>query len=273
MPRALSDALVADLQGEYSRQLYGQTGRVQPGRLRLIWPQLLTPPVLKSLTARCNQPERHAKGPLNTHAHFWLSHPKNNLQTQGLWLHQPPEHLHGAYDDHAWVEVTHCYYSSEGVRSSTPMWFFAVPGSGLSVNVGRSLRLYGGPSSEDHRATEKVHKSIVKGYVPRFVNVSSPGCAAEATQGEALRDARAPRPRCGTAIAPQRPAKHTRTRTAALALAPRSLAALPQKRRPARAPQGRLHRQPHGRPGRLRQRAVPAAPAPELGRRAVGRPG
>ena len=40
MPRALSDALVADLQGEYSRQLYGQTGRVQPGRLRLIWPQL-----------------------------------------------------------------------------------------------------------------------------------------------------------------------------------------------------------------------------------------
>ena len=62
-------------------------------------------------------------------AHLWLHAPKNNLQTQGVWVHQPAEHLHSSHADHEWVEVTHCYYSSEGVRSWTPMWFFAVPGS------------------------------------------------------------------------------------------------------------------------------------------------
>ena len=47
-----------------------------------------------------------------------------------------------------------------------------MPGSGLSVNIGRSLRLEGGPSAEAHRHAERLHKAIVKGYVPRFVNLT-----------------------------------------------------------------------------------------------------
>ena len=167
----LSDGLVADLQRDYSRQLYGQTGRVQENRLRIIWPSLLRPRVLRSLTSSCSVPERH-KGQGGAQAHLWLHAPKNNLQTQGVWVHQPAEHLHSNHGDHEWVEVTHCYYSSEGVRSWTPMWFFAVPGSGLSVNIGRSLRLDGGPSIVAYRHAERLHKSIVKGNVPRFVNLS-----------------------------------------------------------------------------------------------------
>ena len=135
MPRAgrlsagLPDALVADLQHEYSRQHYGQAGRVQQNRLRIIWPSLLRPRVLRSLASDCSVPERHKGGQGSAQAHLWLHAPKNNLQTQGVWVHQPAEHLHSSHADHEWVEVTHCYYSSEGVRSWTPMWFFAVPGS------------------------------------------------------------------------------------------------------------------------------------------------
>ena len=55
----LPDALVTDLQREYSRQLYGQPGRVQPNRLRIIWPSLLRPRVLRSLSSDCAVPERH----------------------------------------------------------------------------------------------------------------------------------------------------------------------------------------------------------------------
>ena len=125
MPRAshLPDALVADLQQDYSRQLYGEAGRVQQHRLRIIWPSLLRPRVLRSLTSECGVPERHK----SQGSALWLHAPKNNLQTQGVWVHQPAELLHSSHADHEWVEVTHCYYSSEGVRSWTPMWFFAVP--------------------------------------------------------------------------------------------------------------------------------------------------
>ena len=55
----LPDALVTDLQRDYSRQLYGQPGRVQPNRLRIIWPSLLRPRVLRSLASDCAVPERH----------------------------------------------------------------------------------------------------------------------------------------------------------------------------------------------------------------------
>ena len=57
--RGLPDALVTDLQRDYSRQLYGQPGRVQPNRLRIIWPSLLRPRVLRSLASDCAVPERH----------------------------------------------------------------------------------------------------------------------------------------------------------------------------------------------------------------------
>ena len=134
MPRAeslsagLSDALLADLQHGYSRQLYGETGRVQQNRLRILWPSLLKPRVLRTLTTGCSQPDRHGdRG--SAQVHLWLAAPKNNLQTQAVWVHQPTEQLHSSHADHEWVEVTHCYYSSEGVRSWTPMWFFAVPGA------------------------------------------------------------------------------------------------------------------------------------------------
>ena len=125
MPRGshLPDALVADLQQDYSRQLYGEAGRVQQHRLRIIWPSLLRPRVLRSLASECGVPERHK----SQGSALWLHAPKNNLQTQGVWVHQPAELLHSSHADHEWVEVTHCYYSSEGVRSWTPMWFFAVP--------------------------------------------------------------------------------------------------------------------------------------------------
>ena len=97
MPRAgrlsagLPDALVADLQHEYSRQLYGQAGRVQQNRLRIIWPSLLRPRVLRSLASDCSVPERQKGGQGSAQAHLWLHAPKNNLQTQGVWVHQPAE--------------------------------------------------------------------------------------------------------------------------------------------------------------------------------------
>ena len=72
--------------------------------------------------------------------------------TDALWIGR---NLHGmsevAADDHAWIEVTHCETSlpspfdpaSERApvwwRVLGPAWFYHAPGSGLSINIGRTI--------------------------------------------------------------------------------------------------------------------------------------
>lgn len=171
-----SGPLVRALQHGYSQRLYGRPGAVDLDRIRLIWPELLPAEVRGSLRTRCALPKgqdarcQQCGGPCRPF--LFVQPPKNLLQTQAVWIHRPP--LQASHSDGEWVEVSHCYYSSEGITSSTPMWFQAVPGTGISINIGRSLRLDAMASDEAHRYTERLHKAIVRGRVPRHVNTS--GC-------------------------------------------------------------------------------------------------
>lgn len=54
-----------------------------------------------------------------------------------LWLHREPARK--AVPSHGWAEVTHSPLKHDPLWSSGPMWLFVTPGSGISVNVGRTL--------------------------------------------------------------------------------------------------------------------------------------
>ena len=69
--------------------------------------------------------------------------------TDALWIGRNMSEV--AADDHAWIEVTHCETSlpspfdpaSERApvwrRVLGPAWFYHAPGSGLSINIGRTI--------------------------------------------------------------------------------------------------------------------------------------
>ena len=48
-----------------------------------------------------------------------------------------------AVASHSWVEATHCFYYdwAEHTHGGSPMWWFVAPGSGLWLNVGRTVVL------------------------------------------------------------------------------------------------------------------------------------
>lgn len=57
-------------------------------------------------------------------------------------MHRPIADWPTTYADNSWVEVVHCGYSGhEGLTDESKMWFFAVAGSGVHLNIGRSLRV------------------------------------------------------------------------------------------------------------------------------------
>ena len=42
------------------------------------------------------------------------------------------------FPSRSWVAVTHCGYDEETVNQDTPMWFLAVAGSGVHLNIGKT---------------------------------------------------------------------------------------------------------------------------------------
>ena len=59
-----------------------------------------------------------------------------------MWVHQPAVSTAAAQD--SWVEVLHCANEPSGKErlltgwKYAPAWFYAAPGSGVSINVGRT---------------------------------------------------------------------------------------------------------------------------------------
>ena len=127
----IPQALVTDLQTNYSLALYGHKYLIDLSRLRVLWPALLSAAAHRSLFAphvlQCG------KNPwLNREVHLFVDPPKNNLQAAAIWVHQPKLATAAralvAPASHSWVEVSHCYYSSEASHGKIePMWFFATP--------------------------------------------------------------------------------------------------------------------------------------------------
>lgn len=131
----LPSALYAELDGNYSVALYGARGVLTNMPFTLLWPALLPRATLASLSPLCAAPMdmEHEAVP-------YIYPPYNFLMHSSLWVHRPTDQVGGPFDDHAWVEATHCAYSLENTNAQTPMWFLAVVGSGMRINVGRSVR-------------------------------------------------------------------------------------------------------------------------------------
>ena len=130
---------VARLNDAYSRSLYGAAGELNGSGVRVLWPELMSSAERAAIRVQCTPPESaDAPGPRP----FYMA---QFLQHNALWVHWSGAQLgDGTFPEDTWVEVSHCHYSAamgEPVSTRTPMWFFAVGGSGVRVNLGRSARL------------------------------------------------------------------------------------------------------------------------------------
>jgi len=139
---SLPTALRADLVSTYSAALYGAKERINLSTIRVMWPAALGTEARATLTShstRCGLPDRELAA--SSAPQPYLDVPNSFANANALWVQQPAERLLGPAASDTWVEVSHCFYYSfpENVSPQTPIWFFATPGSGLSLNVGRTL--------------------------------------------------------------------------------------------------------------------------------------
>lgn len=136
-PATLSDGI---LQGNYSIALYGATGRVDTQALRIVWLQLLPPAFVSAVATSTGFCKASPMPPLRP---FFLSMDVTANPQDALWVHAP----HATpIPSHQWTEVTHCpqrLHSDPGGAAwkAMPMWLYVAPGSGVSINVGRTLAL------------------------------------------------------------------------------------------------------------------------------------
>lgn len=134
-----------DLLGPYSTRLYGAPGAVDLDHVHVLWPALLSRPSQNWL---CEHRERLRRWPeLLAKDDFGRLggrgpqfHLTNAMQNAAVWVHGAERRLRIAAPDGTWVEVAHCQ-NPKHMRSANPppMWFSVAPGTGVWVNVGRSL--------------------------------------------------------------------------------------------------------------------------------------
>ena len=117
------------LQANYSLALYGAPNLVDVSRLNLVWLPLLSIAALSDLQAVgvCLWEPVGFEMPLHA-PHSSLSNPL------AVWRNTPQEPV----PSHGWIEVTH---DVRGGRSDPPNfpWFYVARGSGVSLNVGRTI--------------------------------------------------------------------------------------------------------------------------------------
>lgn len=139
---ATTAALAPLLQSAYSEELYGAAGRVPMQSLRVVWLSLLPKSALEHIaTVGCCRWE--SKPPLYP---FYSTQDMLANPMDAMWVHQPAPVTAAA--SFSWVEVVHCPNDGAWPRVADvrrhawkfgPQWLYAAPGSGISVNLGRTL--------------------------------------------------------------------------------------------------------------------------------------
>ena len=128
------------LQGEYSAVLYGGTHRLPAlNDLKLVWLRLLDNDTLRCLPPLCFWDTLESASSLSAR-HSYLFEPSNTM-----WIQNAVKPL----ESHAWAEVTHCRERNESVSDESTTswewkghrWYYHTPGSGQSLNIGRTLIL------------------------------------------------------------------------------------------------------------------------------------
>ena len=129
--------LVDMLQTDYSISMYGAPGRIPPtSEIRIIWLQEL-PTAAVDFLIRIGACGRSAALP---HIPFFRNIFNYASPTGSIWIHQYSR----AIPNNSWVEVMHGNVSIDRRKESWKiggMWSYVAPGSGVSINVGRSIVL------------------------------------------------------------------------------------------------------------------------------------
>ena len=133
------------LQGDYSVALYGRKDRVPRTGLRLVWLSLLPQSALERLArvGICLWNAMLPSQPFFAPIDIGNANPRDSL-----WVTNLPTRS-AAVPSYGWVEVTHCPQIPRRPRGYTngqrhpawkygPAWLYVAPGSGVSINVGRT---------------------------------------------------------------------------------------------------------------------------------------
>ena len=132
--------LRAALQDSYSRHLYGRSSGVPVG-FQIVYLPLVPPPAAALLRRMgvCVFQSAPDASPLYA-PHSIAFNPSGSV-----WVHRDPGRAEaevlGAVGTppHSWVEVTHCGSLDEWRRAGTRRWLYMARGSGVTVNVGRTV--------------------------------------------------------------------------------------------------------------------------------------
>ena len=132
--------LRAALQDSYSRHLYGRSSGVPVG-FQIVYLPLVPPPAAALLRRMgvCVFQSAPDASPLYA-PHSIAFNPSGSV-----WVHRDPGRAEaevlGAVGTpaHSWVEVTHCGSLDEWRRAGTRRWLYLARGSGVAVNVGRTV--------------------------------------------------------------------------------------------------------------------------------------
>ena len=135
---------VIDLQGEYSMQLYGADGRVPLDTLKVVWMSVLSDDALRTIASGggvCIHSANHVVPP------FYIAHHHSSDPIDTMWLRRGLRGYPitwGHLPNDSWVEVTHCAARADLTKNATfgngmGAWFYVAPGSGVSINVGRTM--------------------------------------------------------------------------------------------------------------------------------------
>ena len=145
VPATADEFLGAILQGNYSQTLYGAPGRVPLQELRIVWLDLLPKHSLERLS-QVGMCKWEAKPPFQP---FYFLQDMQSTPLDSMWLSQRPAST--PFASHTWVEVTHCPNRRATAERRPvelrplmnwkfrPSWFYLAPGSGVSVNLGRTV--------------------------------------------------------------------------------------------------------------------------------------
>ena len=141
-----SPFLSLQLQRAYSHRLYNAPGLVELSTLRVVWLSLLPRAALVLLNATTGICKLDATPPFHP---FFASIDLYNSPLGALWISRSGSGRTQPIPNHSWAEITHCaqgaLWELEAVAKPRPawkckpMWLYVAPGSGVSINVGRSI--------------------------------------------------------------------------------------------------------------------------------------
>lgn len=130
------EAFVQCLQGAYSEQLYGERNRV-PENVQMLWTSLL-PAEAHEVLKRSVMMQMDGNA---THPFYWCYDMRFNPR-HTLYIHRDqPRYTPFAND--TWYEASHCRNPAPagyGGGMLSAFWTYAVPGSGVFMNTGRTTR-------------------------------------------------------------------------------------------------------------------------------------